>query len=97
MGLPGQFGQRLRELREQVGLTQKGLAEKAGLSQKAVSHWEQGDREPSWSMVLSLCAALGVACTAFTQAPVDTEPRGRGRPRKEEAENAEAPRGKRKK
>src|SRR5262245_50609758 len=83
MGLPEHFGQRLKELREQTGLTQQGLAEKAGLSQRAVSHWEQGLREPSWSMVLALCSALGVDCTTFTVVPAGKPgPRLRGRPPK---------------
>jgi len=75
-----QFGARLKELREQGQLTQAQLAEKAGLSQRAVSHWEQGLREPSWSNVLALGQALGVDCLAFQQvAQIVTAPR-RGRP-----------------
>jgi transcriptional regulator with XRE-family HTH domain len=76
------FAARLKELREEHGLTQKQLADKAALSQRAVSHWEQGIREPSWSNVLALAEALGVTCEAFTTAPVDRPAAGRGRPRK---------------
>jgi transcriptional regulator with XRE-family HTH domain len=82
---PEQFAPRLKELREQAGLTQKALAEKAGLSQRAVSHWEQGLREPSWSNVLALATALGVDCLAFQQAPAAVSEPRRGRPAKVEA------------
>jgi transcriptional regulator with XRE-family HTH domain len=76
------FGARLRELREQHGLSQKELADRAGLGQRTVSNWEQGSREPVWSNVVSLCQALGVSCEEFLQAPADRAPQGRGRPPK---------------
>jgi transcriptional regulator with XRE-family HTH domain len=66
---PKRFGRRLRELREQAGLSQTALAEAAGISQSAIAHWEQGLREPIWSNVLALAAALGVDCLAFQEPP----------------------------
>jgi transcriptional regulator with XRE-family HTH domain len=83
------FGARLKELRERAGLTQSSLAEKAGLSQRAVSHWEQGLREPGWSAVLALSDALGVPLEEFRKQPADTEPVGRGRPAKTSGEKPE--------
>jgi transcriptional regulator with XRE-family HTH domain len=83
------FGPRLKELREQGGLSQKALADKAGVSQNAVSHWEQGLREPSWSNILALSQALGVTCEAFTTAPEERPTAGRGRPRKTSDTGAE--------
>jgi transcriptional regulator with XRE-family HTH domain len=77
------FPGRLRELRQAAGLTQKQLAEKAGVSQRAVSHWEQGLREPSWGNVIALGRVLGVDCTAFLLEPASDEKPGRGRPPKE--------------
>jgi hypothetical protein len=38
-----------------------------------------------WSNVLTLAEALGIDCTAFTQAPAERLPTGPGRPRKEPA------------
>jgi transcriptional regulator with XRE-family HTH domain len=77
------FGQHLRELREGAGMSRPALASKAGLSARAITQWERGEREPSWSMVLLLCSALGVSCEAFTQTPTGTPgPHPRGRPRK---------------
>ena len=63
------FSETLQQLRKDRGLTQQQLADAAGLSQTAVSQWEAGVREPSWSAVRALAAALGVDCTAFTAAP----------------------------
>src|SRR5262245_10361830 len=79
----GQFGLRLKQLREAAGLTQPQLAEKAGLSKGGIANLEQGIREPAWSTVLLLAEALGVDCRAFQEAPAaDVKPRGRGRPPK---------------
>jgi transcriptional regulator with XRE-family HTH domain len=79
---PKLFGARLKELREQAGLTQKALADKAGISQRAVSHYEQGLHDPTWTSVLALATALGVDCLAFQQAPAEVPEPRRGRPRK---------------
>ena len=81
------FGERLKELREAAGLTQAELAERAGLSQRAVSHWEQKLREPSWSAVVALSGVLDVDCTAFLSPPAQRHEQRRGRPRKTEAES----------
>jgi transcriptional regulator with XRE-family HTH domain len=76
------FSARLRELRTAAGLTQAELAKKAGLSQKAISDWEQARREPLWSNVVALAAALGVDALAFLKQPKERPPAGRGRPPK---------------
>jgi transcriptional regulator with XRE-family HTH domain len=80
------FGARLKELREAAGLSQKELAERAGLAQASVSNWEQNLREPSWSNVAALAAALGVCTDAFLQEPAPRPEVGRGRPTKPQAE-----------
>ncbi|WP_433790842.1 tetratricopeptide repeat protein [Actinoplanes sp. CA-252034] len=54
-----QFGARLRQLREQAGLTQSELAERAGISLAAVRDLEQGrSRSPRPSSITALVAAL---------------------------------------
>jgi transcriptional regulator with XRE-family HTH domain len=75
------FGLRLKELRQQAGLTQSQLAEKAGVSTAGIANLEQGRHEPGWSTVLALAAALDVDCRAFQETPT-AKPAGRGRPRK---------------
>src|SRR5262245_39349137 len=74
------FGKRLRELREQAQLTRAELAERAGLHLQGVVKIERAEREPGWSTVLALAAALGVDCTAFQQEPADRSDTGPGRP-----------------
>lgn len=83
----GQFGARLRALRERAGLTQEQLAERAGVKRGAVARWESGEREPGWSNVVALCKALGVSCEAFMQHADDApaEKAKGGRPKKRPA------------
>lgn len=38
-----------REVRRELGLTQRELADRIGVTVKAVQHWEQGIRQPSGS------------------------------------------------
>jgi transcriptional regulator with XRE-family HTH domain len=85
------FAGRLKELREQAGLTQPELADKAGLSKAGIADLEQGRREPSWATAVALAGALGVAVTAFLQQPAPRQQTGRGRPPKATAAQAEAP------
>jgi transcriptional regulator with XRE-family HTH domain len=79
------LGGRIRELREAAGLSREQLSEEAGVSVRAVVQWELGEREPGWFNMLALAEALGVDCTAFTQAPARRHSVGPGRPRKEPA------------
>src|SRR5918912_550281 len=78
------FAGRLKELREQAGLTQQQLGERAGLSKAGIADLEQsrGGREPTWGTVIALAKALGVGCTAFLQEPTSAPERRRGRPPK---------------
>src|SRR5262245_39692409 len=82
------FGKRLKELREQAGLTQQQLAERACVGQRTVSHLEQG-REPVWSTLLALSEALGVPCTAFLEKPQEQGKTPKGRPPKRSAGESE--------
>ena len=41
------FGERLRNLRRDAGLTQDELASRTHLSQTAISNWESGNRIPN--------------------------------------------------
>jgi hypothetical protein len=52
-------------------------------SQRAgVAHLERGDREPAWSTVLALAAALGVDCRAFQEPPSPGAAKPRERPKR---------------
>jgi transcriptional regulator with XRE-family HTH domain len=82
------FAGRLKELREQAGLTQQQLGEKAGLSQAGIADLEQQRRKPAWETVVALCRALGVTPEAFLQEPSAAPKPRRGRPRKTPPEGA---------
>src|SRR5437879_1591606 len=84
------FATRLKELREQAGLTQQELADRTGMNRFGIAKLEQGVRGPSWQTVKLLAEALGVDCTAFNQEPAPRETAHRGRPRKD-ADQAETP------
>ena len=45
------FGERLKELRMEKGLSQKALAEQLGCNQSMVSFWENGVNEPTESSI----------------------------------------------
>lgn len=52
---------RLKELREQLGLTQKQMAEMANCQQKAYQRYESGEREPSFELLIRMSDAYGVS------------------------------------
>jgi transcriptional regulator with XRE-family HTH domain len=90
------FAARLRDLREQAGLTTYALAKKCGLTKQALYRLEEGTNEPTWQTVQLLAAALGVSCEQFTdpslQPPASEPARPRGRPKKRESQaEAETP------
>jgi transcriptional regulator with XRE-family HTH domain len=55
------FAERLRQVREQKGLTRYRLAQLSGISKEGVNKLERGDADPRLSTLLKLAAALGVA------------------------------------
>lgn len=58
---PMPLGDRLRQARQQSGLTQADLAGKVGVSQGTISHWENGKLEPSKNQTAGLVKILGPA------------------------------------
>ena len=54
------FGQRLREARREMGLSQENLAEAADLSRDAVVRLERGERTARVDTAVALARALGV-------------------------------------
>jgi DNA-binding XRE family transcriptional regulator len=59
------FAARLKELREEAGISQYALAKAAGISKQAVNMLERGSNEPSWETVRKLARALKLDVTAF--------------------------------
>jgi transcriptional regulator with XRE-family HTH domain len=81
-----QFGARVKELREQAGLSQKGLADRIGKTVRTVSRLETGTQEATWPVVLALAEAFGVDCRAFQEPPAEQHEVKKGRPPKTAAE-----------
>lgn len=54
-------GQRLRERRLALGMTQEEVAWDAGIAQGSISHYEQGRNEVPLAVLISLCEALQIA------------------------------------
>lgn len=59
------FADRLKELREQAGLSQPQLAAASGLPVGSIRQYEQGRRDPLWQVLFKLADALGVSTEAF--------------------------------
>jgi transcriptional regulator with XRE-family HTH domain len=59
------FAERLKQLREQAGLSQSELADASGVPVWTLRGYEQGRREPQWDVLFRLCAALKTTCEAF--------------------------------
>ena len=51
---------RIKELREEFGLTQKELAAKIGNVQRNISNWENGSSEPDCETLVRLADDFGV-------------------------------------
>lgn len=54
------IGKRIAMLRRKAGLSQATLAKQLGLSAGAIGMYEQGRREPSLDMIVSISAVFGV-------------------------------------
>ncbi len=72
------FGARLKELREEAGLTQPELAERAGMNRFGIAKLEQGVTKPSWETVVALCQALRVRADEFLKPPKGQDKPGPG-------------------
>lgn len=55
------FGQRIKELRKKIGLSQEELGQHFSISGPAVSKWESGDSEPDNKTLLKLSDFFGVS------------------------------------
>lgn len=55
----GRFAARLRELRQEAGLTQKEAGERLSLPQHVISRWETGEHSPSLKQFPAIAEAYG--------------------------------------
>ena len=91
---PGFFAERLKELRNNAGLSQPGLAVRSGVGVSTIRQFEYGRREPTYGTLVKLARGLGVSLAAFNHLE-DQEARPAPR-RPGQAREAKRPRGKRK-
>jgi len=54
------FAKRLKELREEKGITQHELGQLVNMTKMAISHWEKGHSEPSITQLILLSNYFGV-------------------------------------
>lgn len=71
------FKDRIRKARESRGFTQLDLAQKAGLQAAAISHFETGQRAPSFDNLRKLSDALNVSVD-YLLGRIDEEQHGQG-------------------
>ena len=55
------FGERLKALRQDKGVTQKQLAEQISCAQSAIVYWETNRQEPTISALKKLCVFFEVS------------------------------------
>lgn len=55
------FGNKLKELRQQAGLTQKQLAEQIGVTKSVISFYERSERTPSPDVLRKLASVFHVS------------------------------------
>ena len=55
------FGQRLKELRQELNLTQKEFADKVELSNQAICNYEKGDKNPQLDIVYKIAETFNVS------------------------------------
>ena len=55
------IGKFIARCRKQKNLTQMQLSEKLGITDRAISKWETGKAMPDSSIMLQLCAILGIS------------------------------------
>ena len=59
------LGDRIRQARERVGLSQIELARRIGLSKNAMNSIETGDADPRASRIVAIAQELGVSTDAL--------------------------------
>lgn len=59
------FGQRVRQLRTELGLSQEAFADKCGLDRTYISGIERGVRNPTLEVIAVIADGLGVTLDAI--------------------------------
>lgn len=59
------IGEKIKELRQESGVSQATLAKAIGASQKAVDYWERSVNEPKAGYIIALVRYFGVSFDEF--------------------------------
>src|SRR4051794_22073612 len=65
------FGEIIRRLRQEAGLSQAGLAAAAGVHARQINRYESGEQQPALGVAHRLAQALGVTLDELAGAPGD--------------------------
>lgn len=60
------IGNRIKDIRKNLGLTQKELANKTGLTRESIGNYERGDRTPDINSIIKISKALNVEISDIT-------------------------------
>ena len=75
-------GELIRQLRTEMGLTQKQLAQRINVSDKAVSKWETGNGCPDISLLASLAQVFGTDIQVLLSGEIDKKESEKGNMKK---------------
>lgn len=67
LSLEEAFGQVLKELRKEKGLSQEELAHESGLDRTFISLLERGKRQPSLGTIISIANILELSASNFVK------------------------------
>lgn len=66
------FAKRLKDLREEQGLSQMGLAKATGISQSSIARWELEKADPTASALITLAVFSAKASTIYWDYAIST-------------------------
>src|SRR3954447_25755642 len=66
-----QFGENIKRLRQEAGLSQAGLAAAAGIHTRQITRYESGQQQPALGVAQRLAQALGVTLDELAGTPSD--------------------------
>lgn len=55
------FYERIKELRNSLGINQVEFGKKLGVTKQCVSNWENGSIQPSVDMLIKICKAFSIS------------------------------------
>ncbi|EGQ8132128.1 MULTISPECIES: helix-turn-helix domain-containing protein [Vibrio harveyi group] len=61
------FGERVKSLRVELGMSQERLAESSGLHRTYIGSLERGQRNVSYLNILKIAAALGISASVLLE------------------------------